>query len=144
MASADYKIVGKHYSYQRRPDERIARVIHTELSDVETIINIGAGTGSYEPANKIITAIEPSETMIAQRIPREKTTVCQASAESLPSDCTDGFLCAYWARPECYLDSRARSAISTFSRIQNIDEGIVALSNDLNIRGTVYDRKTYT
>ncbi len=49
----------------------------------------------------------------------------------IPSDCTDGFLCAYWARPERYLESKTRSAISTFSRIQNVEEGVSLLAEDL-------------
>ncbi len=52
----------------------------------------------------------------------------------IPSDCTDGFLCAYWSRPECYLDSRIRSAISTFSRINKVEEGVKMLSRDLESR----------
>lgn len=220
MASANYDIVGQHYSVLRQPDQRIAKMIHAELEDAESIVNIGAGTGSYEPTGKIIAAVEPSETMTSQRIDKEYTTVYHASAENLPfqsnsydaalailtihhwdswrkglqealrvakskvvlltwigmpegfwlfdyfpelehidkdlfpsldqlstilgnievtpvlipADCTDGFMCAYWSRPERYLDSRIRSAISTFSRIHSLDSGIKKLSQDIESR----------
>jgi SAM-dependent methyltransferase len=49
----------------------------------------------------------------------------------IPYDCTDGFLCAYWQRPEAYLNEDVRSAISAFSRVQNISEGIARLKDDL-------------
>lgn len=49
----------------------------------------------------------------------------------IPHDCTDGFLCAYWRRPHAYLDEGARSAISTFSRITDFEEGLRRLEKDL-------------
>lgn len=49
----------------------------------------------------------------------------------IPHDCTDGFMCAYWRRPEAYLDQRIRSAISTFSRLRNITPGLQRLERDL-------------
>jgi len=47
-------------------------------------------------------------------------------------DCTDGFLCAYWRRPEAYLDEGVRSAISTFSRVHQVEEGLARLKADLS------------
>ena len=49
----------------------------------------------------------------------------------IPYDCTDGFMCAYWRRPEAYLDSEVRKAISTFSRIPDIQERLDKLQNDI-------------
>lgn len=49
----------------------------------------------------------------------------------VPHDCTDGFLCAYWRRPHAYLDSGVRSAISTFSRITDVGNGLLRLQDDL-------------
>jgi SAM-dependent methyltransferase len=228
MASANYDIVGQHYSNLRQPDPRIAKLIHAKLRDTASIVNIGAGTGSYEPSDKLVAAVDPSETMIAQRNNNENTTVYRATAENLPfasdsfdaalailtihhwddwrlglqealrvakskivlftwvgmpkefwlfdyfpeieyidkdlfptldqlssvlgnidvtsvpipSDCTDGFLCAYWNRPQSYLDARIRSAISTFSRISNVDKGLMKLSQDLE-SGEWYERYGY-
>lgn len=50
----------------------------------------------------------------------------------IPHDCTDGFLCAYWRRPEAYLDEGVRSAISTFSRVRDIREGLGRLKDDIS------------
>ncbi len=50
----------------------------------------------------------------------------------LPHDCTDGFMCAYWRRPEAYLDSGVRKAISTFERIGNVADGLKKLERDLD------------
>ena len=49
----------------------------------------------------------------------------------IPHDCTDGFLCAYWRRPEAYLDEGVRRAISTFSRVHPVEEGLERLRADL-------------
>ena len=50
----------------------------------------------------------------------------------IPHDCSDGFLCAYWRRPEAYLDEGVRSAISTFSRVHDIQEGLKRLKSDIS------------
>ena len=50
----------------------------------------------------------------------------------IPHDCTDGFLCAYWRRPRAYLDEGVRSAISTFSRVHDVEEGLERLKNDIS------------
>ena len=49
----------------------------------------------------------------------------------IPHDCSDGFLGAYWRRPECYLDAAVRGAISTFSKLDEVESGLTALRNDL-------------
>jgi ubiquinone/menaquinone biosynthesis C-methylase UbiE len=217
MTSANYEVIGRHYSSLRQPDKKIARAINSELAGTETVVNIGAGTGSYEPDDKTVTAVEPCQTMIARRRPCKQATVVRASAENLPFasnsfdaslailtlqhwnnwrkgiqeakrvarskvvlftwhhtqerywlsdyfpeienfdkhlfptiedfsrelgelriipvaipwDCSDGFMYAYWARPERYLDSKTRSAISTFSRLPNVEQGAEKLSHDL-------------
>ncbi len=228
MGSTIYEIIGKHYSEYRQPDPRIARAIHAELDGIYSIINIGAGTGSYEPLDKLFAAVEPSDTMISQRIDRNNTEIYRAFAENLPfesssfdaalailtihhrnnwqkglqealrvtrikivlftwvgmpkgfwlfdyfpeiehidkalfppveqlstvlgkvdvktvpspADCADGFMCAYWARPENYLSSRLRSAISTFSRIGDVKEGVKKLTIDLE-SGEWYNKYGY-
>ncbi len=50
----------------------------------------------------------------------------------IPYNCTDGFMCAYWRRPEAYLDPNIRKAISTFSRITDYQEGLDRLQDDIN------------
>ena len=80
-----YDTIGLNYADLRRPDPRIARQIAAALGDAETVLNVGAGAGSYEPEGRRITAVEPSAKMIAQR-PQSGATVIQASAEDLPFD----------------------------------------------------------
>jgi SAM-dependent methyltransferase len=53
-------------------------------------------------------------------------------AVSIPHDCTDGFLEAYWRRPESYFDPQARLAISSFARLADVDSALTALRRDLN------------
>ncbi len=211
-----YDIIGLNYADLRRPDRRIAEKISLALGDAIEVLNVGAGTGSYEPENTKITAIEPSIEMIKQR-PSSEATIVQGSAEDLPfendafdasmavltlhhwtdkdagiremqrvtngpivfltfdpyakwfwladyfpalealdkwqmppiqkfeqwfnepkvdvmpipGDCTDGFLAAYWKRPEAYLDMRVRAAMSSFSAISGVSDGIAKLTADL-------------
>ena len=194
-----YDAIGINYANHRRPDPRIAAAIDDALGDAEHVLNVGAGTGSYEPAGRAVVAVEPSRVMIDQR-PGGAAPVLRASASMLPfgtdsfdaatalmtihhwrdvdgglrglcrvardrvvifthevlagrfwlhdylpelldraqegfptqerieaalgsideypvpipGDCQDGFLCAYWRRPEAYLDSDVRAAISAF------------------------------
>lgn len=224
MRSALYDTIGEQYSHHRQPDSRIAAIIMHELGECRSIVNIGAGVGSYEPTDREIVAVEPSRVMISQR-PNRIVPIVQARAESLPfgdnsfdcamailtlhhwsdverglqeairvsskrivlltwvgftthfwlldyfpeikridepmfpsigqlsaylgsvhtevvpvpHDCTDGFLCAYWRRPEAYLDKNIRRAISTFSRIGNIAPGLERLESELK-SGLWHDR----
>ena len=80
-----YDTIGLNYADLRKPDPRIAQRIDTALGDAKTILNVGAGTGSYEPANGQLTALDPSAEMIAQRAP-SNVSVIQASAENIPFD----------------------------------------------------------
>jgi ubiquinone/menaquinone biosynthesis C-methylase UbiE len=80
-----YDTIGINYSDLRKPDQRIAAVISAALDGAETVLNVGAGTGSYEPADRSVTAIEPSAEMISQR-PASAAPVVQGVAEALPFD----------------------------------------------------------
>jgi SAM-dependent methyltransferase len=71
------------YALRRRPDPRIASAIVSALADARTVVNVGAGTGSYEPKDRIVQAVEPSEQMISQR-PGDAAPCVRGSAESLP------------------------------------------------------------
>lgn len=216
-----YDTIGHNYAELRRPDHRIASAIHSALGDAESVVNIGAGTGSYEPPDRSVIAVEPSEVMIRQRaasaapclrasaeaLPLEAASVDAAMAiltihhwtdlgrglaemarvarrravlltwlpdvaqfwltddyfpeiaahdrtifptaagllamleglggrtrsipVPIPHDCTDGNLCAYWRRPEAYLDAATRSAMSSFARI-DAEPGLARLSADIS------------
>lgn len=80
---ADYGVIGKSYSDFRRPDSRIAKAVWEALGDARTVLNVGAGAGSYEPVDRDVTAVEPSAVMRAQR-PDSLRAAIDAVAESLP------------------------------------------------------------
>lgn len=82
----NYDTHGQKYSGQRKTDPRIAAFIHKALADSETVINIGAGSGSYEPEDKYLIAVEPSIIMRTQRIANGKIPAINAKADSLPFD----------------------------------------------------------
>lgn len=214
---AIYNHIGIEYSAKRHADPSIAEQLHHELKGATRIINIGAGTGSYEPADVNLLAVEPSSTMISQR-KAESHEVVQAFAENLPvadksfshamtvlsmhhwedraqsfqeinrvvsdrlvaitwdpasdpywltqdyfpeiyeldkcifpdmdelsehfdemkidpllipHNCQDGFLAAYWQRPEAYLEAKVRKSISSFTKIEHLSEGLKRLRRDL-------------
>jgi SAM-dependent methyltransferase len=81
--AARYDAIGRTYTATRGTDPRIAARIWDALGDARTVVNVGAGTGSYEPLDRDVTAVEPSAVMIAQRPPGAAPAV-QASAEALP------------------------------------------------------------
>ena len=64
-----YDAIGIGYEHYRRPDRRIATAILDALGDVATVVNVGAGAGSYEPVDRSVVAVEPSFAMIRQRLP---------------------------------------------------------------------------
>src|SRR5256714_12093907 len=74
---------GPAYVATRRPDPRIARAIRAALGDASSVVNIGAGSGSYEPTDMSVVPIEPSEAMIGQR-PRSLPAAIRGAAERLP------------------------------------------------------------
>lgn len=212
-----YDKIGVGYSNQRKPDPRIARHIKEALGAASSVLNVGAGSGSYEPNHVPTIAVEPSFQMIQQR--RNQNNVVQASAEALPfkdavvdcvlavltvhhwsdltqglsecartskrevailtwdpetpgfwltqeyfpeileldrsifpsmdelqqhfgsirvapveipANCVDGFLGAYWRRPEAYLNDEVRSGMSSFSRIANLPDRLEQLRKDLD------------
>jgi SAM-dependent methyltransferase len=83
VTRARYDTIGESYSGTRREDPRLRERIHAALGDARTVVNVGAGAGSYEPRDRHVIAIEPSDVMAAQR-PRELAPAIRASAGSLP------------------------------------------------------------
>jgi SAM-dependent methyltransferase len=77
-----YDAIGRTYAATLRPDPRIAVRIHAALGDATSVVNVGAGTGSYEPASTAL-AVEPSAVMIAQR-PAGSAPAVRAVAEAMP------------------------------------------------------------
>lgn len=83
--NSKYDIIGENYAELRKPDPRIARIIESALGPAQSVLNVGAGTGSYEPAGRSVIAVEPSREMIRKR-GSTATEAIQASAEHLPFD----------------------------------------------------------
>lgn len=78
-----YNAIGVDYAAARRPDPRLGELIRAQIVDLETVLNVGAGAGSYEPDDKSLIALEPSWKMISQRPADAAPCVC-GSAEYLP------------------------------------------------------------
>lgn len=212
-----YDSIGASYARTRQPDPRIRDVIWSALGDAKSVVNVGAGAGSYEPPQTLL-AVEPSMVMVAQRpaglAPAAVTTaeriplpdksvdaalciltihhwpdveagfreirrvarsavvytwdfevtrhfwlgsyipaineldarievpmsrLCELLETTdirpvpIPHDCLDGFLGAYWRRPEAYLDPEVRAGISTLSRIDAsvVNAGLELLLEDI-------------
>lgn len=81
--TAKYDVIGRNYAELRKPDPRIAALIQQALGQARTVLNVGAGTGSYEPADRRVIAVEPSIEMIRKRSSSTAKAV-QASADRLP------------------------------------------------------------
>ncbi|MCB0869515.1 MAG: methyltransferase domain-containing protein [Solirubrobacterales bacterium] len=113
--SSQYDEIGSGYGQVRREDPRIREVIHASIGDASSVVNIGAGAGSYEPADREVTAVEPSAEMISQRPPGLAPAV-QAAAEALPFE-DDSFEAAmavltvhHWSDARKGLDEMIRVA----------------------------------
>jgi SAM-dependent methyltransferase len=120
----DYDRHGQTYARHRLADPRIAARIHAALGDAATVVNVGAGTGSYEPADRWVLAIEPSALMRSQR-PLNAAPAIAARAEALPLDdnAVDAAMACvtihHWDPPEAGLAelrrvARARVVVFTF------------------------------
>ena len=79
----DYGEIGGTYSSFRKPEPIIADQINRALGHAKTVLNVGAGAGSYEPTDRDVTAVEPSASMRSQRPPHLATAI-DAIAEDLP------------------------------------------------------------
>jgi SAM-dependent methyltransferase len=107
-----YDQIGGAYTETRRPDPRIARVIRAALGGATSVVNIGAGAGSYEPTNLAVVPVEPSERMIRQRPPSLPPAVRGlAEALPLPDKSVDAALAVlsahHWAdRPAAFAEIR--------------------------------------
>jgi hypothetical protein len=117
----DYERHGRTYAQHRRPDPRIAARIHAALGDARTVLNVGAGTGSYEPADRWVLAVEPSATMRAQR-PAGSAPAIDARAESLPFD--DGAVDAAMA---CVTIHHWESAVGGLAELRRVARGPVVV-----------------
>ncbi len=82
---ANYGVIGAGYAQYRKPEPEIAELIRQALGNAKTVLNVGAGAGSYEPVDRAVTAVEPSASMRAQRSAHLPVAI-DAVAEQLPFD----------------------------------------------------------
>ena len=101
-----YDRIGVGYADRRRADPRLAAAITRALNRTETVVNVGAGAGSYEPSDRSVVAVEPAMTMIRQRR-AGSAPVVQASATALPFR-DDGFAAALAVLTVHHWPDRAR------------------------------------
>ncbi len=85
MSAPTYNRIGIDYREFRRPEPRIEAAIWAALGDAKSVVNVGAGAGSYEPTDREVVAVEPSPVMIAQRPPAAAPAL-EGVAEALPLD----------------------------------------------------------
>ncbi len=85
QGDADYHRIGEGYARVRRTDPRIAALVHAALGDARTVVNVGAGAGSYEPSDRHVLPVEPSPEMRAQR-PAGLAPAIHGFAQALPFD----------------------------------------------------------
>jgi SAM-dependent methyltransferase len=78
-----YETIGRGYARLRREDPRLRERIRASLGDARSVLNVGAGAGSYEPRDLYVLAVEPSDVMAAQRLP-ELAPAIRASAGAIP------------------------------------------------------------
>ena len=110
-----YRELGRGYAGRRRPDPRIAARVTAALGGARSVVDVGAGPGSYEPADRPVLAVEPSPTMLAQRPPGAAPAVRgRAEALPLPDDAVDAAMAVltvhHWSDPAAGLAELARVA----------------------------------
>jgi ubiquinone/menaquinone biosynthesis C-methylase UbiE len=82
----DYDQFGQKYSAIRQTEPKIMKYVAMALGDAKTVLNVGAGAGSYEPTDRFVIAIEPSLEMRKQRLANHKIPALNAKADNLPFD----------------------------------------------------------
>jgi len=121
-----YDEIGVGYELYRRPDPRIAAEVMRALGELAPVVNVGAGTGSYEPEDRPVVAVEPSLTMIRQRRGRTAAAVVRAYATNLPFG-DDAFAAALAVLTMHHWPDRARG-LSELARVAR--ERLVILTYD--------------
>ncbi len=109
-----YDGIGHGYASARRPDARIATRIDAALGDARTVLNVGAGAGSYEPAHRRVVAVEPSALMLSQR-PGKAAPAIRGVAEFLPF--RDGSFDAVMASLTMHHWSNWRAGVREMQRV---------------------------
>lgn len=123
----DYETGGGSYSEHRRTDPRIEAMVHYALGEARRVINVGAGSGSYEPSDRYVVAVEPSSAMRARRGP-ERVPAIDATGESLPFD--DGVFDAAMAMVTLHQWSDAAAGLKELRRVSRGPVVILTFDGD--------------
>jgi hypothetical protein len=110
----DYSRYGVGYAGRRQTDPRIAARLHDALGPARSVVNVGAGAGSYEPTDRTVIAVEPSQAMVAQRAPHLSPAV-RAVAGALPL--VDGAVDAAMATVSVHQWLDARAGLAEMRRV---------------------------
>jgi len=121
-----YDTIGATYTVTRRTEPRIAAQVWAALGDARTVLNVGAGTGSYEPPGRDVTAVEPSAVMRAQR-PVGAAPCVAATAESLPFGDQSFDAAMAFATIEHW-----RDAIAGLREMQRVARRVVVFTKDFS------------
>ena len=132
--SPRYNRIGRSYSRTRREDPGFATRIHDALGDARTVVNVGAGTGSYEPRDRHVIAIEPSDVMAEQR-PRTLAPAIRATAAELPlrDDSVDAAMAVLTIH---HWDSGQERGVREMRRVAR--DAVVILTYDPEISGRMW------
>jgi ubiquinone/menaquinone biosynthesis C-methylase UbiE len=123
-ADATYDTIGRNYARHRQPDPRIASQIDAALGDARLVLNVGAGTGSYEAGDRRVVAVEPSTIMLAQRLSSAAPAVRAVAGELPFSDASFDaamaiFTVHHWPHP-----------VAGLAELCRVADGIVILTFD--------------
>jgi SAM-dependent methyltransferase len=136
---ARYDTIGRGYSRTRREDPRLRARIHAALADARTVVNVGAGTGSYEPRDRYVIAIEPSDVMAAQRA-HDLAPAIRASAGRIPL--RDGAVDAAMAVLSVHhWDGELEQGVRELRRVAR--GAVVILTYDPAVSGAMWLMKDY-
>src|SRR5512142_1177561 len=129
-----YERIGRQYARTRREDPCLARRIRAALGPARTVVNVGAGTGLYEPGDRHVIAIEPSEVMAAQRAP-ELVPAISASAADLPlrDQSVDAAMALLTIH---HWDEDQERGVRELRRVAR--EAVVVLTFDHNVSGAMW------
>ncbi|SIO85479.1 class I SAM-dependent methyltransferase [Nocardiopsis sp. JB363] len=133
---ADYGVIARTYTDHRRPDPRIASFVHAALGDARTVLNVGAGAGSYEPGDREVTPVEPSSSMRARR-PATLPEAVNATAESLPF--ADGSFDAAMTTFSVHQWSELAAGLTEVRRVTNGPVAVLTCDPDLVRRFWLHD-----
>jgi SAM-dependent methyltransferase len=133
-AAVGYEAIGAGYATTRREDPVLRRRIHAALGDAATVVNVGAGAGSYEPRDRHVVAIEPSDVMAAQRAPGLAPAV-RAFANDLPL--RDGSVdAAMEILTVHHWDEGLRDGVRELRRVAR--DAVVVLTYDPSVSGRMW------